>query len=46
MKNEDCTNISKNILRSVVNKDIGVVIADRTGNNSNNEYKHIAMMIK
>ena len=40
MKDEDCIKISKDILQNVVNEDIGIVNAHRTGNNHSNKGKH------
>ena len=41
MNDENCIKLSKDILQSVVIRDISVVNAHRTGNNSNNKDKHI-----
>ena len=45
VKDENCIKLSKDILQSVVNKDIGIVNAHRTGSNSNNKDQHIIVKV-
>ena len=45
VKDENCIKLSKDILQSVVNKDIGIVNAHITGSNSNNKDQHIIVKV-
>ena len=45
VKDENCIKLSKNILKSVVNKDIAIVNTHRTESNSNNKDKHIIVKV-